>query len=68
MKPIIRSLEFVDKFPNVIKDEKQLQRFLRCLNYVLDFFPHLKQLCAPLYKRLRKKLVLWINEHTKVVI
>lgn len=34
-----REIEFTDKFPNVIKNKNQLQRFLRCLNYVLDFFP-----------------------------
>ena len=30
-KPIQRSIEFVDKFPNEIKDKKQLQRFSGCL-------------------------------------
>ena len=37
-KPVQRSIEFADKFPNEIKDKKQLQRFLGCLNYVSDYF------------------------------
>jgi len=41
IKPIQRSLAFADKFPNEIKDRKQLQKFLGCLNYVSDFFPKL---------------------------
>ena len=52
--PIQRSIEFVDKFPNEIKDKKQLQRFLRSLNYVSDFIQDLSQLCAPLRQRLKK--------------
>lgn len=37
--PINRGIEFVDKFPNEIKDQTQLQRFLRFLNYVFDSPP-----------------------------
>ncbi|KAL6314881.1 hypothetical protein AAG906_029098 [Vitis piasezkii] len=33
--PIQRSLEFADKFPDEIKDKKQLQRFLGSLNYIV---------------------------------
>jgi len=47
IKPIQRALIFADKFPDEIKDRKQLQRFLGCLNYVADFFPNLRQTCAP---------------------
>ena len=54
IKPIQRSLAFADKFPDAIKDRKQLQRFLGCFNYVSDFFPKLRQTCVLLYKRLRK--------------
>ena len=53
-KPIQRSIKLVDKFPNEIKDKKQLQRFLSCLNYVSDYFKALRIICEPLYKRLRK--------------
>jgi len=59
IKPIQRALIFADKFPDDIKDRKQLQRFLGCLNYVADFFPHLRQICAPLYNRLRKNPKPW---------
>nr|KYP43343.1 Enzymatic polyprotein [Cajanus cajan] len=52
--PIQRSLEFVDKFPNEIKDKTQLQRFLGCVNYVVDFIPNIRIICAPLYSRLPK--------------
>ena len=48
-------IEFADKFPYEIKDKKQLQRFLGCLNYVSDYFKILRIICEPLYKRLRKK-------------
>ena len=53
-KPIQRSIEFIDKFSDKIKDKKQLQRFLGCLNYVYDYFKDLRIICEPLYKRLRK--------------
>ena len=56
IKPIQRALIFADKFPDEIKDRKQLQRFLGCLNYIADFFPNLRQTCALLYNRLRKKI------------
>jgi hypothetical protein len=42
------AIELVAKFSNEIKDKTQLQRFMRYLNYILDF----------LYKRLKK------NPHT----
>ena len=32
------SMEFADKFPDVILDKTQLQRFLGCLNYVRNFY------------------------------
>jgi len=41
IKPIQRSLIFAEKFPDEIRDRKQLQRFLGCLNYMADFFPQL---------------------------
>jgi len=44
-----------------------LQRFLGCLNYVLDFFPKLRQTCALLYKRLRKNPSPWTAAHSQVV-
>jgi len=67
IKPLQRSLAFADKFPDEIKDRRQLQRFLGCLNYVSDFFPKLRQTCAPLYKRLRKNPSPWTDAHSQIV-
>ena len=64
---IQRSLEFVDKFSDEIKNKKQLQRFLGSLNYVSDFIQDLSQLCAPLRQRLKKNPVPWNEDHTKIV-
>ena len=47
-KPVQRSMEFVDKFLDEIKDKKQLQRFLGCLNYVSNYFKDLRIICEPL--------------------
>ena len=66
-KPVQRLIEFVDKFPNEIKDKKQLQRFLGCLNYVYNYFKDLRIICEPLYKRLRKNVFAWTENHTKLV-
>jgi len=67
IRPIQRSLEFANKFPDEIKDKTQLQRFLGCLNYVHDFFKDLGIICKPLYQRLKKKPEPWTQEHTKIV-
>jgi len=67
IKPIRRALAFADKFSDEIKDRKQLQRFLGCLNYVADFFPNLRQTCASLYNRLRKNPKPWSAQHTQIV-
>ena len=67
IKPIQRSIEFADKFPDEIKDKKQLQRFLGCLNYVSDYFKDLRIICEPLYKRLRKNAPAWTEHHTSLV-
>ena len=34
--PIDRAIQFADKFPDIITDKTQLQRFLGSLNYVAD--------------------------------
>ena len=67
IKPNMKSLAFADKFPDEIKDKKQLQRFLGYLNYICIFFPNLRLLCAPLYRRLRKNPIPWSNMHTHIV-
>ncbi|RDX98078.1 Enzymatic polyprotein, partial [Mucuna pruriens] len=66
--PISRSIEFGEKFPNGIKDNTQLQRFLGCVNYIVEFIPNIRIICAPLYKRLRKNPLEWNNEMTQVII
>nr|CAN80727.1 hypothetical protein VITISV_033737 [Vitis vinifera] len=65
--PIQRSIEFTDKFPDEIKDKKQLQCFLGSLNYVSNFIRDLSQLCAPFRQKLKKNLVPWNEDHTKIV-
>ncbi|KAA0041676.1 Enzymatic polyprotein [Cucumis melo var. makuwa] len=67
IKPIQRSLEFVDKFPDVIQDKTQLQRFLGCVNYIGDFIRDLRSICLPLYDRLKKNPKSWTDEHTRAV-
>ena len=65
--PIQRSIEFADKFPDEIKHKKQLQCFLGSLNYVSNFIRDLSQLCAPFRQKLKKNLVPWNEDHTKIV-
>ncbi|KAK0602627.1 hypothetical protein LWI29_035373 [Acer saccharum] len=65
--PIQRSLEFADKFPDVIKDKTQLQRFLGCLNYIANFCQQLRIICKPLFQRLKKNPAPWTEEHTLAV-
>ena len=66
-KPIQRSIGFDDKFPDEIKDKKQLQRLSSYLNYVSDYFKYIRIICEPLHKRLRKKATTWTESHTKLV-
>ena len=66
-RPIQRPIELANKFPYEIKDKKQLQRFLGCLNYVSDYFKDLKIICESLYKRFKKKTPAQIESHTKLV-
>ena len=64
---IQRSIQFANKFPNEIKDKKQLQRFLGSLNYVSDFLKDISHLCAPLRQILKKNPVLWNEKHIKII-
>ena len=61
------SIQFADKILDEIKDKKQLQHFLRSLNYVSKFIKDLSQLCVSLRQRLKKNLVPWNEEHTRIV-
>ena len=67
IKPIDRTIEFANNFPDELRDKTQLQRFLGCLNYVADFFQDLRKLCEPLYQRLRKNPPAWSESHTQIV-
>ena len=59
------SIEFDDKFPDEIKDKKQLQRFLGCLNYVSDYFKDLRIICAPAQTEHHTSLVEEIKQRVK---
>ncbi|KAL4183785.1 hypothetical protein AMTRI_Chr11g100010 [Amborella trichopoda] len=65
--PIERSIQFADKFSDIILDKTELQRFLDCLNYIVDFYENLALDAKPLYDRLKKNPPKWTNEHTQAV-
>ena len=56
--PIDKAIQFADKFPNVIIDKTQLQRFLGFLNYISEFYKDLRKQCKPFFDRLQKKILL----------
>ncbi|GAV59542.1 LOW QUALITY PROTEIN: hypothetical protein CFOL_v3_03073, partial [Cephalotus follicularis] len=65
--PIQRSIFFAEKLPDIIRDKKQLQRFLGSLNYIRDFIPNLQDLGTHLYQILRKIPPPWIDKHTQLI-
>ena len=66
--PIQRSIDFASKFPDVITDRTQLQRFLGSLNYISTFYKSLSRDLAPLYDRLKKDHKQpWTDQHTALV-
>ena len=65
--PIQRSIEFASKFPDIITDKTQLQRFLGSLNYISPFIKDWAKDAAPLYERLKKNAKPWTEDHTKAV-
>ncbi|KAL4189738.1 hypothetical protein AMTRI_Chr08g166860 [Amborella trichopoda] len=65
--PIERFIQFADKFPDIILDKTKLQRFLGCLNYIVDFYENLALDVKPLYDRLKKNPPKWTDEHTKAI-
>ena len=42
IKPIDKTIQFANKFPDEILEKIQLQRFLESLNYISDFYQNLK--------------------------
>ena len=67
LTPINRVISFVEKFSDELRDKKQLQRFLGCLNYVSDFYKNLAVDRKLLTDRLKKNLVDWSEQHTQAV-
>ncbi|KAL4204244.1 hypothetical protein AMTRI_Chr01g108800 [Amborella trichopoda] len=65
--PIDRAIQFADKFPDIILNKTELQRFLGCLNYIADFYKELALDAKPLYDRLWKNPPKWTEEHTLAV-
>ena len=62
-KPIQKSIEFVDKFPNQMLSKTQLQRFLESFSYAANYYKDLKIITKPLYDRLKKSHPHgWINK------
>ncbi|KAL4184310.1 hypothetical protein AMTRI_Chr10g224930 [Amborella trichopoda] len=65
--PIERSIQFADKFLDIILDKTKLQRFLGCLNYIVDFYENSALDAKPLYDKLKKNPPKWTNEQTQAV-
>ncbi|KAG5606412.1 hypothetical protein H5410_027904 [Solanum commersonii] len=66
--PIKQSIDFASKFPDVITDRTQLQRFLRSLNYISPFYKYQSSDVAPLYDRLKKNhKTPWIDSLTNLI-
>jgi len=69
IKPILRSIKFANKFSNEIKDKKELQGFLSCLNYVIDFPLNLEKFANQYFnfQRLKKNPHAWSQEQIQIV-
>jgi hypothetical protein len=64
---IDRAIQFVDKFPDVIIEKTQLQRFHGSLNYIANFYKDLQKYCKPLFDRLQNNPLPWADVHTSIV-
>ena len=49
IRPIDKVIQFAYKFLDIIIDKTQLQRFLRSLNYIADFYKDFRKLCKLLF-------------------
>ena len=67
IRPIDRAIQFVDKFPDVITNKTQLQRFLGSLNYVADFYKDMRKQCKLLFDQLQSNPPPWSDVHTSLV-
>ncbi|XP_060195278.1 uncharacterized protein LOC132624529 [Lycium barbarum] len=63
----LRSIEFASKFPDIITDKTQLQRFLESLNYISPFYKDLAKDTSILCDRLKKIPKPWTDAHTQAV-
>ncbi|XP_060202030.1 uncharacterized protein LOC132630475 [Lycium barbarum] len=64
---INRIIEFASKFPDIIIDKTQLQRFLGSSNYISPFYKNLAKDTSILYDRLKKIPKPWTDDHTQAV-
>jgi hypothetical protein len=67
IRPIDKAIQFADKFPHVIIEKTQLQRFLGSLNYIANFYKDLTKHCKPLFDRLQNNHPPWTDIHTSLV-
>ena len=67
IRPTDRAIQFADKFPDVITDKTQLQRFRGSLNYVADFYRDMRKQCKPLFDQLKSNPPPWSDVHTSLV-
>ncbi|XP_049383016.1 uncharacterized protein LOC125847442 [Solanum stenotomum] len=65
ISPINRSIEFASKFPDILTNKTQLQRFLRSLNYVAPFIKDLAKDTAILYDMLKNNSKAWSAKHSE---
>ncbi|KAL4201136.1 hypothetical protein AMTRI_Chr02g214640 [Amborella trichopoda] len=64
---IDRAIQFTDKYPDIILDKIELQRFLGCLNYISAFYQNLAIDAKPLFDRLKKNPPKWTEVLTMAV-
>ena len=67
IRPIDRTIQFANKFPDVIIDKTQLQRFLELLNYIANFYKDLRKQCKPFFDRLQSNPPPWSDVHASLV-
>ena len=67
IRPIDIVIQFANKFPDVITNKTQLQRFLGSLNYIVKFYKDLRKQCKPLFDRLQNNPPPWFDIHTSLV-
>ena len=61
-------LEKIQKFSEKIQDRKQLERFLGCLTYALDFIKDLAKLRKSLQQKLKKEVSwTWTTNDLKII-